>query len=160
MFMSKHARAAGAKMQFASASVHDQIRPTHPLVIQILSEQKLAPRRTNSQPLSKGLAKAADLIVTMTGAHAISVAGKFRDSRANVFMLDHFVQLMRPLAAHETLDDWLADLRRQPRMYPNHPGAQDIIDPVNKDEETFRAIATQIDGLTEQIVRTFVSKPA
>ena len=158
--MAKHVRAAGATMQVASASVHDQIRSTHPLVIQILSEQQLTPRRTNSQPLSNDLVKAADLIVTMTGAHAISVAGKFRDSRANVFVLDHLVQLMRPMAANETLDDWFADMRRQPRMYPNHPGAQDITDPVDKDEETFRSIAAQIDGLTEQLARSFVSGPA
>ena len=138
-----------------SASVDPVRRAVHPLVTKILDEQQLAPARPVSQPLTEELVDNADLIVTMTGVHAVEIAGRFRSATAKVFLLDHLAQL----AAADVLDPdpaWRASLASKPRSYPAHPGVCDIDDPVSAPEATFRAIAKQIESRTAALAASLV----
>ncbi len=148
-----HAAAGAYPIKVASASVDTKVRHVHPLVETILGERGQQPARSISQPLSNEVVDASDLILTMTGDHAIAVAGQFRAALFKVFMLDHFVTTARPKHGNESLDEWLDAVRRLPRTYPNQPGATDVPDPVNKDEATFRSIAATIDDLTARLTR-------
>ena len=151
--MTKHASSAGLHIVASSASVDPDRRVLHPLVIRILDESGVVLGPTWSQPLSKELVDRSDLILTMTGEHAITVAGRFRKAKTKVFMLDHFVRIARARDGDESLDDWLADVQEHSRSYPDHPGAQDVLDPIGKDEATFRAVCGQIDALVARIAQ-------
>lgn len=147
-----HASQANAPLRARSASIHEVTRKVHPMVERILGERNQKPVRTHSQPLSSQLVDEADLIMTMTGRHAISVAGKFRAARTKVFMLDHFVRAAPPRSMDESITAWLRQINKMPRTYPNQMDANDIADPVDQDEDTFRAISDQIDAATQRLV--------
>ena len=149
----RHASEAAAAISVASASVDAERRTIHPMIVQLLADRQIAlDPATASTALSQELVDEADLILTMTGDHAIAVAGRFRQATAKVFMLDHFAQLAEAGDRHEPIADLLARLKKQPRNYPNPPAAQDITDPIGRDDATFRQVADQLDQLTRRVV--------
>ena len=156
----KHAATTGLKVAVWSAGLESERRAIHPLVVQILAERGIGLGRTQSQALSPALVDESDLILTMTGEHAIAVAARYRQAKTKVFMLDHFAQLARPTRADEDLEDWLAEVRHHRRSYPDHPGACDVLDPIGKSEETFRAISAEIDELTARVAEALGTGPS
>jgi protein-tyrosine-phosphatase len=155
--MVHHGWVYGVDVAASSASVDDEQRATHPLVLQLLDERGLSLESTQSQPLAAEIVDRADLVLTMTGQHAIAVAARFRAAKTKVFMLDHFVQIAPPRREHQSVEDWLARVRKRPRSYPSQPGAQDVPDPIGKDIDAFRETCDQLDTLTGQLVRAVIA---
>lgn len=146
-FALEHAAAAGLDLDVSSGSVQDVVRTTHPWVQQELASRRLDIGRTRSNPLDEHTVGAADLVITMTGDHAIAVGTRFRRSLAKVFTLDHAAQLLG-----QTPPPRLDSLYRTPRTYPNHPGTVDIDDPIGQNDATFRRIADDIDARVRTII--------
>lgn len=145
-----------APLAIASASLDPQHRPIHPTVVQLLTERHLAVPKTVSDPVSSELVDQADLILTMTGAHAIELAGRFRQVTRRVFTLDHAAQVL-PGLGDDTLVTWQDRIERTPRAYPQQPGAIDIADPINGTEDVFRSVARQIEQRCDQLAATLTN---
>ena len=156
-FFTLHAELNNVPMQVASASIDRERRELHPLVTKILSERNLVLRRTRSQPLSHELVDGADLILTMTAAHAVSVVGRFGAAKAKVFVLGHFAEIVTPPANGQGTKDWLDETRSLRRDYSGSKSTWDIPDPIGADEATFRAVARRIDELNGWIAAVFSS---
>ena len=138
------------RLTIASASLGPERRPIHPTIVRLLAERGLAPPKTISDPVHTGLVDGADLILTMTGAHAIAMAGRFRQATRRVFTLDHGAQVL-PARGNGSLDGWLEQIERIPRAYPQQPGSVDIVDPVNRPDEVFEHVAREIERRCEQL---------
>lgn len=151
-FANERAHLARLNVASTSASVHEVVRRTHPWVLRELKSRGLDLGRSVSRPLSTELVDAADVILTMTGRHAIAVASRFRQATAKVFVLDHLVQVARAPERGESIDTWLAELDSIPRSYPAHPGVRDVLDPMGGDDDTFRRVADHIDALVTQLM--------
>jgi len=149
-------RAQQARLNVAStsASVHQVVRRPHPWVLAEIASRGLDLGRTVSQPLSAQLVDSADIILTMTGGHAIDVAVRHQNAVRKTFVLDHFVQVIRPPEPREPIDDWLSELLPTPRSYPMHPGVVNVPDPIDGNDDLFRRVADQIDDLVTRIFTT------
>ncbi len=146
--MAYHSKLNGAPVEVSSASVDQERRQLHPMIATILSERHVSLGRTESQPVTEALAAGADFILTMTADHAISVVGRFADSKPKVFLLNHFGEVLLPAGKHEDVDAWLDGLRNIDRDYSGGSEQWDIPDPMGQAEPAFRAVAAQIDEVT------------
>lgn len=153
-FANGYARRARLNVASTSASVQDVVRRTHPWVLDELASRRLDLGRSTSQPLTTDLVDAADLVLTMTGQHAIAVASQFRHATGKIFILDHLVQVIPSPEPGQSIDEWLAPLDAVPRKYPAHPGVRDVPDPIGGDEATFRRVADLIDELVTRLMTT------
>lgn len=146
--MQRRAEVAQLTVEVASAGVDRERRSVHSLVIEILAERGIELEPRLGQPLSAQLVDDADVILAMTGHHAIDVAAQFREVKRKVFVLDHFVAAVPPRREFSDTDEWLEAIGRLARPYPSHPDIRDVPDPMGRDEASFRAVIDQLDALT------------
>ena len=149
--LAEDAARAGFDLIVSSAGLDDERRPVHPTIVTLLAERGLRPRKPYSDPVTGECVDRADLVLTMTGAHAIEVAGRHRNATRRVFTFDHAVQVVPPVVDRSRAD-WEAQVTTTPRRYPQQPGAVDVPDPINGTEALFRAVAGQIDDLCAGLV--------
>lgn len=149
--LAHHAAASGLDLDVASAGLDPVRRAVHPTVVRLLAERELAPAKTHSDPVTDDRVDRADLVITMTGAHAIETAARHRSATRRIFVLDHAVQVLPPLTGLPRAD-WSARIDTIARSYPRHPGTVDVPDPINGSESMFRAVADQLDRLCSGLV--------
>ena len=117
-------------------------------------------RRHRATPFGRELADWADLVVTMTAEQRDEVLREAPDARAKTFTLKELVALLDalPPAADAPLGD--ATLERiaaadRLRAEPGMPALidEDIVDPLGLSQLAYRAVAHEIEGLLDRLVR-------
>ena len=145
--MAYNAKEVGAAVRVASASIHEEIRETHPTTVQMLADRGVRLGRDRSQPLTDEMIAGSDLVLVMTSDHARAVVGRFPKSRTKVFLLEHLAAEVQPAAESDTVDTWLATTHTMRRDYARSQH-WDIQDPISESDAVYKAVEVQIDNAT------------
>lgn len=148
---------AGAPISVASAGVLAEGVPADPHVVSVVREYGVDLTAKRSRLIEPGLISGADLVLTMTTAHARRIIGEQPDSRDRVFTLRDFVSLAsmegpRPKAI--TIDQWLANIaERRTADYGLDTPEIEFDDPIGEPRKAFEALALDLDKTLEWLVR-------
>lgn len=154
--MAVNAKQVGARVNVASGSIDDTVRPTHPTTVRMLAERGVTLARDESQPLSDHLVAGADLVLVMTAEHARSVVGRFRTERRKVFALAHLVSDLMPPDVGDTVDEWLNTVYAKARDYSRNE-QWDIQDPISESDTIYQAVEIQIDNATSWLANVLAA---
>ncbi|MGH2712251.1 MAG: low molecular weight phosphatase family protein [Actinomycetota bacterium] len=113
-----------------------------------------------SAPFKRDLAGWADLIVTMTAEQAEEVAEEAPDVRTKTFTLKELVSILRSLppvgaqkAARDALIARVAQATSARSEGHELPADSDVSDPLGLSETVYRAVANEIEGLVEALLK-------
>lgn len=149
--MAHHLAELGVAARVASAGVIEGRRAIHPSTCRVLADRGIEPPKTHSDQLSAAHGDSVDLILTMTGDHALTVGWRLRPMLSRVFTIDHFSSVVARLDTSGSPELWLGHVWSTPRSYPNQPGTVDIADPMGQDYPVFEAVGEQLWSLTKNI---------
>ena len=105
--------------------------------------------------LTVSMIERADLVVAMAGEHREAVARAVPDAAGRTFTLKELVRLTQALAladASASLVDRVAQadaLRRG--GFAGNPRDEDVADPLGQGQDTYRAVAWELDELTHRL---------
>ena len=113
-----------------------------------------------STPFARELADWGDLVVTMTGEQREEVLQAAPDARSKTFTLKELVSLLDSLPDAEDVPIGEPTLERigaanRLRDVPGRPTLvdEDVVDPLGLSQLTYRAVAHEIEGLVDGLVR-------
>jgi protein-tyrosine phosphatase len=113
-----------------------------------------------SAPFTAELAGWADLILTMTGEQVEEVLQAARDVARKTFTLKELVALLGalpPLDGGPSREALVARIAEADRLRASseapRPADEDVADPIGMSESTYRAVAWELEELTDALVR-------
>lgn len=123
-------------------------------------------RTHRSSRFDAGLADHADLVITMTAEHVEEVLEQAPAARPRTFTLKELVAILGslpPIAdgppSREALLERVAEADRL--RSSGHPGPvdTDVADPLGLSVEVYRAVAKELEGLVDALVRALIGPP-
>ncbi|HZB04016.1 MAG TPA: low molecular weight protein arginine phosphatase [Actinomycetota bacterium] len=120
-----------------------------------------------STPVSSDLIGWADLIITMTAEHRDEVLDMTPDADDRTFTLKELVALLGALPPPEverSRDALLARVDEASALRASGrapaPADADVVDPIGMSDETYRAVAWELEELTDALVRRLAGADA
>jgi protein-tyrosine-phosphatase len=137
-------------------------RPGSPPTVEAeeaVAERNVDISRHRSTPLSPDLVDWADLVLTMTGEHAEEILAAVPGAASKTFTFKELVALLGALPpvegppSREALQARIAqaDALRASGQGPV-PADEDVVDPIGMTEATYRAVAWELEELTDALV--------
>lgn len=155
--MKLHAERTGAPIGVASAGVLAAGVPADPHVIAVVREYGVDLTEKRSRLIEPKLISGADLVLTMTTAHARRIIGEQPGARGRVFTLRDFVNLATtegPRPAAITTQQWIANIAdRRTADYGVDLPEIEFADPIGEPRHAFEELAVDLDQTLEWLVR-------
>ena len=138
--------------------------PATPEAVAAAGQLGIDIERHRSSRFTDELARWADLVVTMTTEQAEEVRELSPDAASKTFTLKELVAILRTLPpadtrlTRETLLDRVSEADRVRSSDHVPPIDLDVADPLGLSETVYRAVASELEGLVDELVRGIVGQ--